>query len=459
MFGALNCLAEEPERLFLTGGLIALIVLAIGVLAAVMHRRLVRQGAQTLAAVNYMPLGFCMFDAGKRLVLCNNVYAEMYRLPPQLRVPGATHDAIIGHRILSGLMGAEKTDSAVKQKLADLGALSTTNVSRRIDTLSDGRIICVTRGPMAGGGWVATHEDITERYKLEQQRSSMAAEETRRASIDAAISSFRERVEKVLRSVNESASAMKSTATNLFAASEQTSRRANGMVQASNEASTNVCNAVNATSELSASITEISRQVGQTSDVVLTAVGKAKATSDKFASLVRVAQTIGEVVQLIQQIAGQTNLLALNATIEAARAGEAGRGFAVVASEVKSLALQTANATNEIAGQIQAVQTSTREAVEAIQSIEQCIGEINLYASAIAASVDQQARATQEISLNVTNASQETNSVVAVLGDFANSAIATRTSAEIVLTASQSVEAAVSNLHDEVETFLSNVAA
>jgi methyl-accepting chemotaxis protein len=260
----------------------------------------------------------------------------------------------------------------------------------------------------------------------------------------------------VLKSVNDSASAMKSTATDLFAASEQTSQRAYGMVRASNEASMNVGNAANATDELSASITEISRQ---TIDVVLTAVNKAKAMSDRFAGLVRAAQMIGEVVKLIQQIAAQTNLLALNATIEAARAGEAGRGFAVVASEVKSLALQTANATNEIAGQIQAVQSSTTEAVDTIRSIEECVGQINLYASGIAASVEQQAKATQEISHNVVNASRETNSVVSVLGEFANSAVAARGSAEIVLTASQSVESAIGNLRDEVESFLSSVAA
>jgi PAS domain-containing protein len=153
MLGALNCLIQEPERVLLVTVLIALAIAGVGALIAVMHRRLVQQSKQTIDALNYMPLGFCMFDAGKRLVLCNNVYAEMYRLPPELAVPGATHDAIIGHRVLSGLMGQEKSDSAVKQKLADLGAHSTSNVSRRIDQLSDGRVICVTRGPMAGGDW------------------------------------------------------------------------------------------------------------------------------------------------------------------------------------------------------------------------------------------------------------------------------------------------------------------
>ena len=437
----------------------AFTVLGMSIVAAMMNRRLVSQSVQTTAALNYMPHGFCMFDSNKRLVLCNDVYAEMYRLPPELKKVGTTHDDIIAHRVLSGLIASGKNDAAVKQKLTELGALSITKISHRIDKLADGRLICVTRGPMVGGGWVATHEDVTERQQLEKQRDNMVSQETRRASIDAAISSFRKRVEGVLKTVSDSASAMKSTATDLFGSSEQTSQHAIGVVQASNEASINVANAAKATNQLSGSITEISRQVGQTTEVVRSAVSKAKATNDEFVGLVKAAQTIGDVVKLIQQIAGQTNLLALNATIEAARAGEAGRGFAVVASEVKSLAVQTAKATNEIAGQILALQTSTRGSVEAIRSIEECIGEINTYASAIAASVDQQSAATGEISDNVANAAQETSKVVAVLSEVADAAITTRTSAEIVLTASQSVESAVGNLRDEVESFLRNVAA
>jgi len=424
-----------------------------------MSRRAANQRVQTTAILNYMPLGFCMFDSNKRLVLCNDHYAEMYHLPSELKKIGTTHEAIIAHRVLSGLMGADKTDTAVKQKLTSLSTHSNTQASQRIDKLADGRTICVTRGPMVGGGYVATHEDITERRNLENQRVNLAAQEFRRASIDAAISSFRQQVEGVLKIVSDSASAMKSTATDLFDSSEQTSQLTNGLVQASNKASMNVTSAANATSELSNSIIEISRQVGQTSDVVRNAVSKAKATNDKFVGLVQAAQTIGDVVKLIQQIAAQTNLLALNATIEAARAGVAGRGFAVVASEVKSLAVQTAKATNNIAGQVSAVQDSTRDAVDGIHSIEECMGEINTHASAIAASTNQQGQATGEISHNVANASQQTSQVVAVLGEVSNSVVATRSSAEIVLTASRSVESAVGKLRDEVENFLRNVAA
>jgi len=189
------------------------------------------------------------------------------------------------------------------------------------------------------------------------------------------------------------------------------------------------------------------------------AVGKVQATNDEFVGLSNAARKIGDVVKLIQEISGQTNLLALNATIEAARAGAAGRGFAVVASEVKSLALQTGKAAEEVIGQILAVQTSTEGALQAVGGIEACIGEIGTYASAVAGSIEQQGAATVEISHSVENAAQETGKIAAVLGEVADAAVATRTSAEIVLAASESVEGAVDSLRREVEDFLGNVAA
>src|SRR5712691_10375883 len=397
------------------------------------------------AALNNMAQGLCMFDAERRLVVCNQRYARMYALPPELLEAGTSHEASIKHRVSHGILAGENTDAAVDQKLAALGKHSTDQVSSRVDKLADGRLIKVTRDPIPGGGWVATHEDVTE--------------QAHRNSIDSAISSFRERVESMLKTVNDCTKALKSTATNLFGSSEQTSLRAEGIVQASQGASTSVANAAVATREMSGAATEIGQQIGQTTKVVRSAVSKVEATNHEFVGLSNAAQKIGDVIKLIQQISDQTNLLALNATIEAARAGQAGRGFAVVASEVKSLAIQTGKATEEVVDQILAVQASTKGAIQAVGSIEECIGEISTYASAVAGSIEEQGAATLEISNNVANAAQETSKIVAVLGEVADAAIATRTSAEIVLTASESVEGAVENLRREVESFLGNVAA
>jgi methyl-accepting chemotaxis protein len=311
---------------------------------------------------------------------------------------------------------------------------------------------------MGDGGWVATHEDVTEQRMAERQRASLEQLEGRRAIIDNAIAGFRERVESVLRSVNDSANAMQSTAVGLLGSSEQTSQRAESAVKASNEASSNVETAATAANELSMSISEISHQLSRAIEVVRSSVNEAETTNSQIAGLAAAAQKIGDVVNLISDIAGQTNLLALNATIEAARAGEAGRGFAVVASEVKSLAVQTAKATEEIASQILGVQGSTARAVGAIGGIAGRMREISNYTSAVAAAVEEQNAATGEISHSVSGAARGSTLVVSVLRDVAGAATETRSSAELMLSASRSVESAVAKLRGEVETFLDKVA-
>jgi methyl-accepting chemotaxis protein len=396
------------------------------------------------AALNNMTQGLCMYDADRRLVVCNESYSRIYSLPPELTKAGTPNHAIIAHLISHGIMSREKIESAQNQLLADPNEQQTERTSSRIDRLADGRLIKVTQDLMTSGGWIAIHEDVTD--------------QTRRVSIDSIIASFRERIEGVFKAVGGSTIAMKTTATDLLRSSETTSARANGMVQASRETSANVKIAAVAANELSASVAEINQRVTRTTDVVRNAVRKTKATSDAFHELAQATQKIGDVVKLIQKIAGQTNLLALNATIEAARAGEAGRGFAVVASEVKSLAVQTAQATEVISGQIVSVQSSTEGAVEEIQSIEKYMDEISTHTSSVGDAMVQQSATTDNISGSVANAAQETNKIAAMLGEVADAAVSTRTSADIVLTASRAVESAVENMRGEVENFLRRVA-
>jgi methyl-accepting chemotaxis protein len=287
----------------------------------------------------------------------------------------------------------------------------------------------------------------------------MQEQQQRRSIIEQAIAAFRQRVEEHLRTVTDGAMAMRSTASTLLASSGQTSQRADSAVSASNEASSNVESAAAAADELSSSIGEISRQLATTTDIVRAAVNEAQGTNAQITALSQAAQKIGDVVKLIRTIAGQTNLLALNATIEAARAGEAGKGFAVVASEVKSLAVQTAKATEDISKLIGAVQTSTGSAVDAIGRISNRMQEIDSCTSAVSAAVHEQSAATAEISQNVASAADGAKLVVSVLGNVTGAASETRQSAESVLSASQAVEAAAAELRHEVEGFLARVAA
>jgi methyl-accepting chemotaxis protein len=310
------------------------------------------------------------------------------------------------------------------------------------------RALHVFRESMIEGRALSTEQD--------KDRSAKAERATR---MEARIVEFETAVRAALDNLQRSANSMQTTAQSMSATADQSSALVSAVASAAEETSVNVQTVSSGTEELSSSIAEIGRQVVTSAQIAGKAVDEAGATDATMHGLADNASRISVVVDLIQVIASQTNLLALNATIEAARAGEAGRGFAVVASEVKSLANQTAKATDEIRSQIASMQQVTTSAVSAIRNIGQTIGEINDVTTAIAAAVEEQGAATREIARNIQHAAGGTAEVSSnIIGVSTASAEAGRAASE-VLSASDELRREADMLRSEIDAFLSNIRA
>jgi methyl-accepting chemotaxis protein len=298
-----------------------------------------------------------------------------------------------------------------------------------------------------------------QKLEAEQREAETRATSGRKADMNKMADNFETAVGQIVEAVSSASGQLELSAGTLTATAERAQVLATTVAAASEEASTNVQSVASATEEMASSVSEISRQVQQSARMATDAVDQARVTNDRVSELSKAATRIGDVVELINTIAGQTNLLALNATIEAARAGEAGRGFAVVASEVKALAEQTAKATGEIGQQISGIQAATQESVNAIQAISGTIEKLSDISSTIAAAVEQQGAATQEISRNVQQASMGTQQVSSNIGDVQRGASETGSASSQVLAAAQSLSGDSNRLKLEVGRFLNSVRA
>jgi methyl-accepting chemotaxis protein len=366
--------------------------------------------------------------------------------------------AVLG-LFLAWFMARRNVSKPLTEIVESMNALAAGNTDVTVDVNSQDEI-----GKLAEA-FNVFRDKLIENKRLEQEmreKEEQAERDRQEAARQARLSladELDQQIGGMLEVVSSSATQMEGTASSLIATAEETNRQASAVSAASEEATTNVQTVASASEEMAGSIQEISRQVAEANQIAGSAVDEARRTNDTVQGMAQSAEQISKVIELINDIADQTNLLALNATIEAARAGEAGKGFAVVASEVKSLAGQTAQATEEIAQQVEAMQSTTGSAVTAIGTISDTIGKIDEIASAIAAAMEEQGAATQEIARNVQEAATGTSEVTKNITGVNEAAGQTGQAAEEVQKATVDLNERSAELKANVAKFLNELRA
>jgi methyl-accepting chemotaxis protein len=416
-------------------------------------------GARDVNANKVVPVGRAMDATLAKIVELSDKGAEVAGHTAETTYENAIRlmAVILGGAIVLGLGAAVYMVRDIRHGIG--------SILKPMGQLTDGELSVEIpfRGEATEIGQIASALQIFKEALVAKQVSDDAANAdkavnvARAQRISVATGDFEKMIGELVGSLASASTELEASASTLSLSADRAQELTTMVSAASGEASSNVQSVASATEELSSSVNEISRQVQESARMANDAVDQARRTNDRVGELSKAAARIGDVVELINTIAGQTNLLALNATIEAARAGEAGRGFAVVAAEVKALADQTAKATGEIGQQVSGIQAATQESVGAIREISSTIEKLSDISSAIAAAVEEQGAATLEISRNVQQVAEGTQRVSSHIIDVQRGAGETGSASSHVLSAAQSLAGQSDRLKNEVETFLNTV--